>query len=97
MCMGFLSVAVSGYELVGIVMSPTLHHPCPVALHQQCKCLTISTDATHSATCSCPDGKIRLFCKGADTVIMTRVRQGQPNISHVRSHLVRAVICRGRT
>ncbi len=36
----------------------------------------------------CPDGKIRLFCKGADTMIMTRIKQGQPIIPHVRKHLV---------
>lgn len=36
----------------------------------------------------CPDGRIRLFCKGADTMIMARVRAVQPRMSHVRQHLV---------
>lgn len=35
----------------------------------------------------CPDGRIRLFCKGADTMIMARVRAVQPRMSHVRQHL----------
>ena len=37
----------------------------------------------------CPDGKVRLFCKGADTMIMARVQPTQPRISNVRMHLVR--------
>ncbi|PNW71492.1 hypothetical protein CHLRE_16g656500v5 [Chlamydomonas reinhardtii] len=35
----------------------------------------------------CPDGKVRLFCKGADTMIMARVQPTQPRISNVRMHL----------
>ncbi len=43
-----------------------------------------------SIVCRCPDGKIRLFCKGADTMIMTRVRPNQAITASVRQHLVRA-------
>ncbi|KAG2485813.1 hypothetical protein HYH03_015523 [Edaphochlamys debaryana] len=35
----------------------------------------------------CPDNKIRLFCKGADTMIMTRVKPMQPRTQHVRRDL----------
>ncbi len=36
----------------------------------------------------CPDGQVRLFCKGADTMIMARVKPTQPRITNVRLHLV---------
>lgn len=36
----------------------------------------------------CPDGKVRLYCKGADTMMMVRVRQGHPLLPPVRQHLV---------
>ncbi|KAG2451812.1 hypothetical protein HYH02_003588 [Chlamydomonas schloesseri] len=35
----------------------------------------------------CPDGQVRLFCKGADTMIMARVKPTQPRITNVRMHL----------
>ncbi|GLC49980.1 hypothetical protein PLESTB_000329300 [Pleodorina starrii] len=35
----------------------------------------------------CPDGKVRLFCKGADTMIMARVAARQPRVPAVRRHL----------
>lgn len=38
----------------------------------------------------CPDGKIRLFSKGADTMIMARLRDHQAITPSVRRHLVRA-------
>jgi hypothetical protein len=38
----------------------------------------------------CPDGKVRLYCKGADTMMMVRVRQGDPLLPSVRQHLVSA-------
>ncbi|GFH14236.1 phospholipid-transporting ATPase [Haematococcus lacustris] len=40
-----------------------------------------------SIICRCPDGKVRLFCKGADTMIMARVRPGQQVTASVRAHL----------
>ncbi|KAJ9515561.1 hypothetical protein QJQ45_021674, partial [Haematococcus lacustris] len=43
-----------------------------------------------SIICRCPDGKVRLFCKGADTMIMARVRPGQQVTASVRAHLVSA-------
>ncbi|KAG1664091.1 hypothetical protein FOA52_013275 [Chlamydomonas sp. UWO 241] len=39
-----------------------------------------------SVVCRCPDGAIRLFCKGADAVVMGRVKEGGCN-DDTRSHL----------
>ncbi|KXZ52548.1 hypothetical protein GPECTOR_9g592 [Gonium pectorale] len=35
----------------------------------------------------CPDGKVRLFCKGADTMIMARITPTHPRSTVVRQHL----------
>jgi len=32
---------------------------------------------------------VRLFCKGADSVILERIESGQPMLSSVLNHLVR--------
>eukprot|EP00798_Chlamydomonas_sp_ICE-L_P004076 gene4076-14171_t len=39
-----------------------------------------------SVLCRCPDGQIRLFCKGADTMVMARIKDG-PLVRGVRQHL----------
>lgn len=46
-----------------------------------------STRKRMSTIFRCPDGKIRLYCKGADTVILERLRQGTPNIERTLQHL----------
>ncbi|GLI63173.1 hypothetical protein VaNZ11_005942 [Volvox africanus] len=45
----------------------------------------------------CPDSKIRLFCKGADTMIMARVMPRQPRITNVRHHLEEMALAGYRT
>jgi len=50
-----------------------------------------------SIICRCPDGKIRLFCKGADTMIMARIRQGQSIVPKVRNHLEEMSVAGYRT
>jgi phospholipid-transporting ATPase len=46
-----------------------------------------STRKRMSTIFRCPDGRIRLYCKGADTVILERLRQGTPNIERTLQHL----------
>lgn len=46
-----------------------------------------STRKRMSTIFRCPDGKIRLYCKGADTVIMERLVTGSPNIERTLQHL----------
>lgn len=46
-----------------------------------------STRKRMSAIFRCPDGKIRLYCKGADTVIMERLAPDNPFITPTMSHL----------
>ncbi len=51
----------------------------------------MSSSTYTSPCCSsfrCPDGKIRLFCKGADAMIMARIRHNNPIAQDVRNHLV---------
>ncbi|EFJ44459.1 hypothetical protein VOLCADRAFT_95397 [Volvox carteri f. nagariensis] len=50
-----------------------------------------------SVIARCPDGKIRLFCKGADTMIMARVMPRQPRSSNVRNHLEEMALAGYRT
>lgn len=40
-----------------------------------------------SAIYRCPDGKIRLYCKGADTVIMERLHNDNPHVEQTLLHL----------
>lgn len=41
----------------------------------------------------CPDGKIKLFCKGADTVILERLTENQPYTEKTLLHLeVRGIL-----
>lgn len=35
----------------------------------------------------CPNGKIKLFCKGADTVILERLSENQPFTEKTLAHL----------
>jgi phospholipid-transporting ATPase len=46
-----------------------------------------STRKRMSAIFRCPDGKIRLYCKGADTVILERLAPDNPFITPTMSHL----------
>ncbi|CCG80792.2 putative Phospholipid-transporting ATPase, partial [Taphrina deformans PYCC 5710] len=46
-----------------------------------------STRKRMSTIFRCPDGRVRLYCKGADTVILERLRQGTPNIERTLQHL----------
>ena len=46
-----------------------------------------STRKRMSTIFRCPDGRIRLYCKGADTVILERLVQGTPNIERTLQHL----------
>ncbi|CAN6674651.1 phospholipid-transporting ATPase Drs2p [Trichomonascus vanleenenianus] len=46
-----------------------------------------STRKRMSAIFRCPDGKIRLYCKGADTVILERLAEDNPFVSSTMSHL----------
>lgn len=46
-----------------------------------------STRKRMSAIFRCPDGKIRLYCKGADTVILERLAPDNPFITKTMSHL----------
>ncbi|GFR50254.1 hypothetical protein Agub_g12440 [Astrephomene gubernaculifera] len=45
----------------------------------------------------CPDGRIRLFCKGADTMIMARITPTQPRTTNVRMHLEEMALSGYRT
>ncbi|GJJ05826.1 hypothetical protein Clacol_000013 [Clathrus columnatus] len=46
-----------------------------------------STRKRMSTVVRCPDGKIRLFCKGADTVILERLSESQPFVERTLQHL----------
>lgn len=46
-----------------------------------------STRKRMSTIFRCPDGKVRLYCKGADTVILERLAPGTPNIERTLQHL----------
>ncbi|KAJ1930063.1 aminophospholipid translocase [Tieghemiomyces parasiticus] len=46
-----------------------------------------STRKRMSALLRCPDGKVRLYCKGADTVIYERLAEGNPYAQVTLSHL----------
>ncbi|KAK9473910.1 uncharacterized protein V1510DRAFT_362296 [Dipodascopsis tothii] len=46
-----------------------------------------STRKRMSAIFRCPDGRIRLFCKGADTVILERLSPGNPYVEATMQHL----------
>jgi phospholipid-transporting ATPase len=46
-----------------------------------------STRKRMSAIFRCPDGKIRIYCKGADTVILERVHPNQPVVETTLRHL----------
>lgn len=46
-----------------------------------------STRKRMSTVVRCPDGKIRLFCKGADTVILERLGENQPFVESTVQHL----------
>lgn len=46
-----------------------------------------STRKRMSAIYRCPDGKIRVYCKGADTVIMERLNDNNPHIEITNRHL----------
>lgn len=46
-----------------------------------------STRKRMSAIFRCPDGKIRLYCKGADTVILERLNDQNPHVEVTLRHL----------
>lgn len=46
-----------------------------------------STRKRMSAIFRCPDGRIRLYCKGADTVILERLAEDNPFIQQTTNHL----------
>jgi phospholipid-transporting ATPase len=46
-----------------------------------------STRKRMSAIFRCPDDKIRIYCKGADTVIMERLYEGDPLVETTNRHL----------
>jgi phospholipid-transporting ATPase len=46
-----------------------------------------STRKRMSTVVRCPDGKIKLYCKGADTVIMERLSENQPFTEQTLVHL----------
>ncbi|MCJ1426772.1 hypothetical protein MMC29_004675 [Sticta canariensis] len=46
-----------------------------------------STRKRMSTVFRCPDGKIRCYCKGADTVIMERLAKGNPIVEATLQHL----------
>jgi phospholipid-transporting ATPase len=46
-----------------------------------------STRKRMSTIFRCPDGKIRLFCKGADTVILERLNNDNPTVDLTLQHL----------
>ncbi|KAI5863163.1 phospholipid-translocating P-type ATPase [Durotheca rogersii] len=46
-----------------------------------------STRKRMSAIYRCPDGKIRVYCKGADTVILERLNEDNPHVEQTLVHL----------
>ncbi|KAI2471430.1 phospholipid-translocating P-type ATPase [Annulohypoxylon bovei var. microspora] len=46
-----------------------------------------STRKRMSTIFRCPDGKIRLYCKGADTVILERLNEDNPHVEQTLVHL----------
>lgn len=46
-----------------------------------------STRKRMSTIFRCPDGKIRIYCKGADTVILERLNQHNPTVEATLQHL----------
>ncbi|KAH0608463.1 uncharacterized protein H6S33_001597 [Morchella sextelata] len=46
-----------------------------------------STRKRMSTVLRCPDGKIRIYCKGADTVIMERLHKDNPMVEATLQHL----------
>ncbi|KAI6091929.1 phospholipid-translocating P-type ATPase [Hypoxylon rubiginosum] len=46
-----------------------------------------STRKRMSTIYRCPDGKIRLYCKGADTVILERLNEDNPHVETTMVHL----------
>ncbi|KAI0023237.1 hypothetical protein F4780DRAFT_103195 [Xylariomycetidae sp. FL0641] len=46
-----------------------------------------STRKRMSTIYRCPDGKIRLYCKGADTVILERLNEENPHVEQTLVHL----------
>jgi phospholipid-transporting ATPase len=46
-----------------------------------------STRKRMSTIYRCPDGKIRIYCKGADTVILERLNQNNPHVDATLQHL----------
>lgn len=46
-----------------------------------------STRKRMSTIYRCPDGKIRLYCKGADTVILERLNEDNPHVELTLQHL----------
>ncbi|RKP14890.1 hypothetical protein BJ684DRAFT_7889 [Piptocephalis cylindrospora] len=46
-----------------------------------------STRKRMSAVVRCPDGKVRVYCKGADTVILERLAQNNPFVDATLRHL----------
>lgn len=46
-----------------------------------------STRKRMSAIYRCPDGKVRIYCKGADTVILERLNEQNPHVEATLRHL----------
>jgi phospholipid-transporting ATPase len=59
--------------------------------HQEFELLAVcefnSTRKRMSTIYRCPDGKIRVYCKGADTVILERLNENNPHVEVTLRHL----------
>jgi len=51
------------------------------------------TPSAHLHVCRCPDGRVRLMCKGADGVVMERLQAEQKLQTRVQAHLVGGAAC----
>ncbi|KAH9942242.1 phospholipid-translocating P-type ATPase [Epithele typhae] len=85
---------VSGAELLGYQFHTRKPKSVFVNIHGQAQefeilnvCEFNSTRKRMSTVVRCSDGKIKLFCKGADTVILERLSEGQPFTEKTLIHL----------
>ncbi|KAI0759957.1 phospholipid-translocating P-type ATPase [Trametes elegans] len=85
---------VSGAEILGYQFHTRKPKSVFVNVHgtsQEYEILNVcefnSTRKRMSTVVRCPDGKIKLFCKGADTVILERLSENQPFTEKTLLHL----------
>ncbi|KAI0752977.1 phospholipid-translocating P-type ATPase [Daedaleopsis nitida] len=85
---------VAGAELLGYQFHTRKPKSVFVNIHGQSLeyeilnvCEFNSTRKRMSTVVRCPDGKIKLFCKGADTVILERLSENQPYTAKTLIHL----------